>query len=316
MADFSDLTLGAAAGASPYTAMGGKWYFVDPVNGKAGADGTTPRRASTSLEAMEDKLRANKHDGIFFICGATRNSLAAAITWDKSYTHLVGLGPRLASGMRSGILGSSTVDLTTLITLSGNACTFHGLKFVNEKDTGTSQGAIDITGERNLIEDCEIVGVCHATPGAGTTNVYDVKITGGGENTFRNCQIGADTFDRSAASAILRFASATARNYFEECRIVMHATAATALFAKVAQLGIDRYVWFKRCTFMNNGPYSAGLATDEAFDLATALGGCFYMDECHLVGATDWEAATVSGNVILNNPTGAVNGGLAITQTA
>lgn len=319
MADFSDITLHAASQASKFTAMGGKWYFVDPTNGSAGADGTTPRRASSSFEAMYAKLRTNKHDGIFFIPGATRNTLTAAITWDKSYCHVVGLGANLASGHRAGILGSAASDLATLITVSGNANTFENIKFVNEKDANSAQGGVYVSGERNYFGRCEIVGICHATPAARTTDVYDLKIGDGGENTFEDCQIGADTIDRTGASANILFAgTGSARNVFRNCRILCRATTGTSqLFAKVSTGAIDRYVLWSQCQFINTGTWVGGGTTmAEAFDIPASPGGVFYMNDCKLVGCTDWEAATVSGFTILDNPIGAVNGGLAQVQTA
>lgn len=296
---------------------GGKVYFCDPTNGLAGGDALTPETANSSLETCYGYLRDGKHDTIVMIPGATRNTLVAAITWSKSYCHLFGAGLPLALGHRSGILGSAASDLATLITVSGSGNSFHNLKFTNEKDSDAAQGGVYVTGERNFFENCEIVGVCHATPGARTTDIYDLKLSGDGENTFVDCSIGADTFARSAASSVVRFASAANRNVFTGCRFVMYATAATPLFCYAGASGVlDRYTLFNQCKFVNDGPYSAGSAIDEAFDLHASAGGFFYLSDCKLVGATDWEAATVSGLTILDNPIGAVNGGLAQVQTA
>ncbi len=318
MADYSDLTLGgAAAAACPYTACGGKWYFVDPVNGKAGADGTTPRRASNSIEAMYAKLRDNRNDGIFLIGGASANALAAAMTWSKNYCHLWGISGSLRVGQRCRVTGSAALDLSPLITVSGNGNTFTNVQFYNGKDSNSATGGVYLTGSRNVFENVMIAGVTHATPGARTTDVYDLHIYGGSENEFKRCYIGIDTFIRHAASSVVRLGNQATRNVFTDTMFTMWADAATPLFVYAgAASTVDRYTLFDRCKFVNTGPYSAGSVINEAFDIHASCGGFFYLSDCKLVGVTDWEAATVSGLTILDNPTGAVDGGLAIAQTA
>ncbi len=296
---------------------GGKVYFVDPTNGLAGGDGLTPSTAQSSLETAYGWLRDGKHDTIVMIPGATANTLTAAITWSKSYCHLIGAFSPIASGQRCRVQGSASSDLAVLITVSGTGNSFHNIKFYNGKDSDATQTALTITGARNYFKNCEIVGVAHATPGA-RTDAYDIKLTGAEENTFEDCQIGADTFDRTAASAHVICASGAVRNIFRGCRFVIHAnTATTPLFLTIpAAGGIDRYLWFQNCYFANDGPASAGGSMAEAFNIHDAAGGYVICDNCSLLGATDWEAATVSSLTMLNNATGAVNGGLVVAQTA
>ncbi len=326
MADYQDMFGqygGLSAGVAELVACGGRWYVVDPVNGKAGADGTTLKRASTSIEAMYAKLRTNRNDGIFLVPGATGNALAAAMTWSISYSHCVGLGPKLAEGHRCRITGSAALDLSPLVTVSGAANSFTNIQFYNGKDSNSATGGVYVTGARNLFDNCQIIGITNATVGDRSTDVYDLKFYGNAsENTFRKCKIGLDTVLRTGALASVIFTAdessiGAARTTFEQCKFTMWCDAANPVFVRVSNNnGIDRYVHFKDCFFINSSQVATGTTLSEAFDIAAGPGGVFLMDNCSLYGATDWEAATVSGFTILNNPIGAVDGGLAKVQTA
>ena len=69
----------------------------------------TPEEALAGIEAAEAKCVANQHDTVFYIGGSSGNNLAAALTWDKNYTHLIGICAPTMVAQRSRIFQTSTV---------------------------------------------------------------------------------------------------------------------------------------------------------------------------------------------------------------
>ena len=114
-----------------------KVFLVDPVNGSDDNHGRAWNAPLKSLEAAEDLCTANRHDTVLFLAGATADNPTAEITWDKSYTHLVGIGSELYGlGQRCRVVANSTWHNT--ITFSGNGCIVKNMQFGQEHATGTA----------------------------------------------------------------------------------------------------------------------------------------------------------------------------------
>jgi len=105
--------------------------------------------------------------------------------------------------------------------------------------------------------------------------------------------------------------SGATRNLFDNCIVATYAEAAGHQFVLVPVNGLDRWTIFKNTIFMNmpTGD-AAGTTMTEAFDVTGggSPDGIIYLDFCSLIGATDWEAAAVSGKVLIRT-----DGGTAAT---
>lgn len=262
---------------------GGKWYFCDPTNGTAGGPGRTPATACSSLETTYGYLRDGKNDGIIFIGGATANTLVAAITWSKSYAHLIGVSsPLPGMGQRCRVVGSAASDLTVLVTFSGSGNVVKNIQFYNGADADADSGAVIVSGSRNAFINCFFTAMMHATP-AARAGCYSLSVSGA-ENYFYKCCIGSDTVARTAASHELLISGA--RNTFEGCTLDVYSETAGTFLVKIDNSAADlRWQKFIDCDFQC---VTANLATGitNAFDMPTAggLSAVVYLKRCGAFG--------------------------------
>jgi hypothetical protein len=252
-----------------------KAFLVDPVNGSDSNPGTTWQAPLLTLAAAEDLCTANRHDVVLFLAGATADNPAATIAWDKSYTHLIGVGSELPGlGNRCRVVNASaTVMHGPVITFSGNGCMVKNMQFGNEHDgSADATGVVLVTGQRNLFEN-----VFFMVPFETTAASYSLKITDGGENVFKNCTIGQHTCVRTAATYGLwiKLGSGEAnptRNKFINCEFLSWSAVSTHVLVNIdADISVEAFtVFFENCTFLNiDGGATAGVLGHCIVDGAT-----------------------------------------------
>jgi hypothetical protein len=202
-----------------------------------------------------------------------------------------------------------------LITVSGDGCLFANIHAFHGFDDASAQICLNVTGQRNVFHDCHFAGMGHATAGddAGGSSV---SLTGNGENTFLGGVIGLDTVARSTTNAEIDLKSAAVRNRFLGVDIITFADNAGHLFVKADTAGdLDRFTIFRDCRFINAVSSTATTMT-AAMDIDASAGGMIMIDDCALVGATDWTAADAA-NVFIYGPgmgtSGNLNTGIAHT---
>jgi hypothetical protein len=249
-ATLSDLADGQAA-IGGAVAAGGKWYYLDPTHGTAGGDGLTPKTANSNLETLYALLRDGYNDGIFFIGGATAFNPSAAITWSKSYAHLIGLSsPLFGLGQRCRVVTQAAIAATTTITFSGSGCVVSNVQFYNEKASGACGVAI-VSGSRNTL-----INTFFMVPVSVTAASYSLKMDGS-ENLFYRCTIGQFTNARSAATygLWLHGAAAVSRNKFVECEFLSWAAANSHVHVLIDAdiVTVPWVTWFENCLFHNFG---------------------------------------------------------------
>ena len=243
-----------------------KAYLVDPVNGSDLNSGTTWKQPLLTVEAAEDKCVANRHDTVLFLAGATACNPAALITWDKSYTHLIGVGSELPGmGNRCRIIGAAATALPLMITITGNGCMFKNLQFGNEYATGAVT-VVQVTGQRCLFEN-----VFFMVPFSVVAHSCSLKISGG-ENTFKRCTFGQHTCVRTAASHNVWFykgAGDNQRNKFLDCEFLSWSsvTTHTHIYTDIDINNETFTIQFENCLFDNyNGSGEAGGVLAVAID--------------------------------------------------
>jgi len=298
----------------------GNIIMLDPFAGLDSNDGINA--PVQSLQRAYNIGRPGKNDVIALIGNGLTTATArlnTTFTWAKNALHLVGMSSGTQFSMRSRIAPfSSSTAFTPFFTISGNGCLFQNVEWFDGFGTGTTaQIGLNLTGERNVFQNCQISGMGDSTS-AGDAGSRSIVITAG-ENYFRHCVLGLDTITRTALNATVEFQSGAARTVFEDCTFpALASTAAAALAVLVASASsIDRMTIFKRCLFYNVAAFSGGASATGVAKLVASAGGAILLQDCTEYGYTDWgyDAASklqilVSGPV----PTSSTSG-IAVVNT-
>lgn len=265
----------------------GDAYFVDPSNGSDGNTGDDPRAPMKTVLAAYNRCIDAHHDAVVMIPAASGDTLTAALTWSKNFTHLIGLSNDLPGmGQRCRILGGSTTDLTQLVTFSGYGNIIRNIQFYNGADADVDNGAVIVSGNRNHFKNCLFVGMNHATP-AARAGSYSLKVTGS-EDYFEDCTIGYDSITRGAGEPPeLWLATGCSKATFNHCRILTRSETATASPVKIDAEPLG-YVEFDNCIFVNTSTNWATSLTD-CFTITSAQTHYVALrGSCQLVGITGW----------------------------
>jgi hypothetical protein len=265
-----------------------QWFLVDPANGNDNYDGVSFKNPLASVEEAENRCVANQHDVVFYVAGASGNNLAAALTWDKSYTHLVGLCAPNRTAPRSRIFQTSTLTgASPLITISASGCVFKDLYIFQGVNDATSLINVSVNGGRNYFENVHFAGGGHAAQ--AIDGGASLKLDGAEENLFKNCTIGVDTIDAGDGMMGILFDGEAHRNLFEKCTVRMRAGNGGAGWVEVVDAtGIDRDNVFDDCLFLNN----SATALTSGFVIPAGMGAPrkILLKKCTTLGATKLDA--------------------------
>ena len=273
-------------------------YFCDPANGDNNLSGKTPGTAVASLVTALGLTTAAQNDVVVLIGdGATTGTarLTATLDWAKNAVHLIGVGAGVLENKRTRIshAAAAVTNLSPMITVSAAGCLFADFNaFQGTGESAKDEELMEVTGSRNYFVNVGLQGIA-AAAGAARAGSNDLLITGGGENTWRNCLIGIETIQRSAANAVVRVRSLAQRNRFESCEFVMAASATSPIFVDVDEQNAlnGSSLIFKDCFFRNliNVSSAADPAVVCTYDSAN-VNGTIYFINC-VMNATKWAAA-------------------------
>lgn len=246
-----------------------KAYLVDPVNGNNNNPGTSWQAPLLTLTAAEDKCVANRHDTVLFLAGATADGPVLEIGWDKSYTHLVGIGCEIPGvGQRCRVV-TPAANAHQTITFSGNGCIVKNMQFNNEHASGTAIGICTVSGFRNYFEN-----VFFMVPTSQTAASFSLKATGT-ENYFKRCTIGQHTLVRGAASYGLWIEKGDGdcqRNRFIDCEILSWSNVTTHVPIKIdADIDVECFTVFFENLLISNIVTGGGLLAHAVVDGATNI---------------------------------------------
>lgn len=289
--------------------MNGKTFFVKPGTLAGGNDGNDGRGIDTPLATCAQAhslMTADANDVAYLLSSSatainTSDSLTSTLVWSKDLSHLVGVNAGNRIGQRSRIAALSTAtgtNLAPLVTWSADGCYCTNIQFISELASADAIGGVVVSGERNHFKNCHFAGAANSTQ--DVAGQYSLKVTGS-ENLFEDCVIGIDTVSRSTATYEMQLSGGATRNIFRNCVILTYAGANTMRFLDVPATGIDRFVLFENCTFINP-VQSAAVAMTEAFSVATGTSpnGMILLKNCTMIGATDWEANVESGRTYID----------------
>lgn len=306
------------AGGLPF--IGGKWFFVDPTSGASTNDGLTPQTAFASIKSAYDACTSGAGDGIALISRGTTTAgctsyLAAALDWTKWGITVVGIAAPTKFSQRARV-STAAANLAYLIDVQGSNNSFYNVSFYNAGTTGA--GGVIVSGDRNYFEKVHFVGGNGMT--TPTITDFSLKLSGAEENTFVDCTIGTDTFDKTdiAAAELIVDRNAAfegcSRNRFVGCEFISFRSAGTtAGMVKLNATGdsIVRTMLFDKCFFHM---YRDGNVTAEAaVTIGTAPNNGFIIyKDCLRHGFTDWAPVAMTARVYSGSMTSAEAGGLTI----
>lgn len=289
-------------------------YLVDAANGDDSNSGDNWQQPLATIAAAYAKCTANQHDVVLVLSGSSGNTLSAALTWSKNYTHLVGLAAPTCAGQRARIFQLSTLTgASPLLTISASGCIFKNFYIFQGVDDNTSLINVSVTGGRNYFENVHFAGGGHAT--MAINGGASLKLDGAEECLFRHCTIGVDTIASATGHVGILFDGAASRNVFEDCHVSMYAGNTGAAFVEVADAtGIDRYTLFKDCIFSNCNFANYAMASGFVIPaIAANRPSRFILKDCVGYGATKWDASdrgVLMGN--MSAVTGADLSGVAV----
>lgn len=266
---------------------GSKVFVVDSVNGSNGNPGTKWDAPLATVEAAYALCTDLKNDAVLLVGNGTSNTAAAAITWSKNYTHLIGLCSPTPEP-RSCIKNTAALATTPFITWSASGCVVKNISFWHESSSNAALVALLVSGGRNHFESCQVAGAIgtNNVTGARSLQVGGANASG---NVFKNCVIGNDTIQVVNGVFDMEFVSGAMHTRFEDC-IFAHSAGHTAVghVSVAAAAGCGRLNVFKKCLFINEVP---SVVQADVFTLGAALteSNVIFLLDCWKYGATDWD---------------------------
>ena len=229
---------------------GDVYYLIPNGSTASGLRGKKWTTAFGTLEEAEAAMTANQNDLLKIASGSSMGKIAASITWDKAYTHVIGLSAPVHTNMRTRFENGAIFD--PLVNVSATGCSFTNLYFFQGGTTTVALTCIDVTGSRNFFHNVHFGGPGHTTP-AANSGACALYLNGGEENRFLDCTFGLDTIKRTAIGGILKVDAYATRNLFEHCRFVSYAEMNTIpMVITVDAASMDSYMEFDDCLFYEN----------------------------------------------------------------
>ena len=284
----------------------GNVFYVRPRSGSDGQDGRTPLTAFKTLAVALAACTANQNDVVYLMAesntaGNTTDYQASALNWNKDAVHLIGVNCGVSIGSRSRIAQLSTVKtIEDLVTVSANNCLIQGLEIFQgvASSTATSPRALVVSGQRNLIVNCQISGNGDTGGSTDTAGARSLAVTGA-ENKFVGCYIGLDTVIRATQTAEVTIGN-IARTIFEDCFFNTYTSLST--FKMVTYSAPDRFVLFKGGLINAVLNITSAVAPTGALASAASVNGQIILVNCPVVGFAD--VATADDARILVSGTG------------
>lgn len=326
---YGGMPVGPSGVPVPFT---GNWWFVDPTNGADGNNGKSPGRAFQTLYKAHAQAASGNNDVVILIGnGSAILSLANAqsvtpaattgtLTWSKNQLHLLGISGPTVVGQQavittpSGTYTQATFNSGNIVNVTGTGCYFANVQARARFSTGgVNQILWTEGGGGNTYSNMSFRGMDDAASAADTGS--HSLLVASNDNTFVGGTIGLDTRARSSGISEMIFTTAARHNYFQGVTIQTNAGAAGCFWASIGAAGIDMYVTFSACAFINptlGSPSVAATAMTVGMSINASAGGVVILLDCISYGATK---ITTTGLAFTNQAAGAAGGGLGVAIT-
>lgn len=303
----------------------GKWFFVNPDTtysetqnpypGSASNSGLTVQKPMASLVTAYNTAVDGRGDGICLLGGGTTTAectsyLTAALTWSKSAITVFGVCAPTMFSQRARI-STAAANLANLLNITGDNNAFYNISLYNGGTTGA--GCVKLDGaDRNYFNNVHFMGGMGMT--TATVNDYDLYLNDSDENTFVNCVIGSDTFDKTDIAGTEMFLDGGCmRNRFIGCEFISFRSAGTTagMINLVGSDAITRTHIFDNCMFHM---YRDGNVTAEATVVIGDVpnNGFLIFRNCDRHGFTDWCAVAATARVYSASKANAEASGITI----
>lgn len=289
-----------------------KKFFVDPVNGSDGNTGKSISQAKKTLAAGEDLLTTNKNEALFLVPGSSYHGLTSTFTWDKSFTHLIGLAGPGVYGGRNRIYDTAAFA-TILFSITGIGNIFKSIHW--QRDFASAIGLQNVTlgtdASYNYFEDCQFDSPISSTLGAAT---YKNLTLGDGARflTFRRCTIGQWNQVASAADGAQIYGvggtNGNAGTHFMDCNVLWNSSSTSMVPIQISDLIVAyAYVLFDNCNFMGLNAKVDVLCTEPTT-------GKLIFTNCRTINVTDWVAGSATKVFVSCGVQPTVAGGLGVAN--
>lgn len=243
----------------------------------------------------------------------------ATIAWNLPATHLVGIDNGLRRGQRARISpasGHSTTGWDNLVKVTAEGCLFQNFQaYYGFDNTPTALIAWYDTAGHSTYNNVEFLGFGSLTASTGTQDLTGARAfkmnTSTGESTFINCVFGPDTVTRNVTNYTVEIAGGAPRLHFENCTFEAYlgASGGSSSHVLIGAAGIDRYIKFKSCNFLNS-VNSGGTAMAQLLNVSGSSGGTLLLDQCISTGMTALQTTPTTNNV-MNMTLATTGGGIA-----
>ena len=241
-------------------------------------------------------------------------TVIAELDWEKTRTHLVGLGGPQQKGYESGTgLYSSTITVANVIHNTGVNNQFHNITVMNAGANATCLSAFKNAGYGTRMKGCQIIGHAAATQMAtALANSLDIA-TGGYYFYAEDCNFGSTDFGtlgtNTTVPILFSADGMSSDGKFVNCNVSAAIDATTRCLIYVASNGIDRDWIFDRCEFYafstNHAYKMAQVVTNQ--DAVPSTYDMVFKD-CSAINVTAYRTAS-------NGCTWASGGGAAAAKT-
>lgn len=302
-------------GILPFT---GNYFFVNETTGSDGNVGTADLPLATLAQA-HTMATANNDDVVFF-SGSIHQT--ASLAWSKNRVHLIGLANGIRRGKRARISPATslagTAGFDKLVNVTASGCLFANFgTFYGWTNTAAALICWEDDGGRNCYDGVEFLGFGDGTVATGSSNLTGSRAfkmnNNVGETTFLNCVFGTDTTVRNAANHTIELVGGAPRLTFMDCAFEadLGSSGAGSSHVLIGASGIDRYVNFVRCRFMN-AIGSGATAMTQCFNINASPGGIVLLQHSTGYGFTNWET-TATARLFNDMPAvAATDAGIAI----
>ncbi len=243
----------------------------------------------TTHVLAEDAATGDRNDVVVVMPGSYTQT--AALTWDKSYTHMIGMSPTTRAGANRTRFGHSSNAMANMLTLSSTSAMLKDLYWMHGRASG---GGADITcwtisGSRNVLDGCNAASPMGIAQAAASG--YKGTIITGSQNYFKGSTFGVSNQAlRTSASCILNIAGGVF-NVYEDCLFISHAGATTPYFINwTAATGQYRCTSiFLNCQFINASrkdvlPMTVAILSTPTIADSDLL---YFDNRCSFFGVTD-----------------------------
>lgn len=284
--------------------------------------GVPTNKLFTTLAEAEDAMVGDSGDNLLIFPGT--HLVTASTTWDKNNTNIIGVGspnqrfqPTTMTG--GGIkLKCVTTTIAEILRISGNYVSMYNIGTQNTFDAAGNVSDIRLYGGRNFYaKDCAFRGGTGATQ-IGTADcgvgVYvDTTVAGSGNGlVFERCLFGSSgNTIRTVGACCMSFVGGTTAGGFEpkfiDCEFSGYtATAGVGFINCNSDAVTDRFLTFRRCSFLNFGNPATPMTNAILWNNQT--GWCI-IDKCVGFGFTKWYTGT-DNHLYVSDPAANGSGGI------